>query len=313
MKIIVVLGLFFLVSCSSVKPFTCTWMNPSDYAYDSLTMQTTFDKQGHRGCRGLMPENTIPAMLHALDLNVTTLELDVVITKDKQVVLSHEPFFNHEISTAKYGTYATSPITEANEKSFNIFQMTYEDTKRFDVGLKPHPRFPQQKKIAAQKPLLRDLFDSVAVYLQSHNRPQPYFNIETKCLPATDGIFHPKPEEFVELLMAVINEKKMEQWVVIQSFDFRTLQYLHQHYPSIKTAMLIEDDDQRGIEKQMEALGFVPTIYSPHYSLVNKELIDYCHQRKIKVIPWTVNTKEEIEQLKKLGVDGIISDYPDLF
>ncbi len=310
---IVAVAFLLIISCRSNKPTGTIWLNPLDYTYDSLTMQTTFDKQGHRGCRGLMPENTIPAMLHAMELNVTTLELDVVITKDKQVVLSHEPFFNHEISTAKYGTYATSPITEANEKSFNIFQMTYEDTKRFDVGLKPHPRFPQQKKVAAQKPLLRDLFDSVAVYLQSHNRPQPYFNIETKCLPATDGIFHPKPEEFVELLMAVIKEKKIEQWVIIQSFDFRTLQYLHQHYPHIKTAMLIEDDDKRGIEKQMEALGFVPTIYSPHYSLVNKELISYCYYRKIKVIPWTVNTKQEIEQLKTMGVDGIISDYPDLF
>jgi glycerophosphoryl diester phosphodiesterase len=268
-----------------------------------------FDKQGHRGCRGLMPENTIPAMLHALELNVTTLELDVVITKDKQVVLSHEPFFNHEITTKPDGAL----VAEAEEKSLNIYQMTFEEVKRFDVGTRPHPRFPLQKKIAAQKPLLRDLFDSVSIYLQSHNRPQPYFNIETKCLSATDGIFHPKPEEFVELLMAVIKEKKMEQWVIIQSFDFRTLQYLHQHYPNIRTAMLIEDDDKRGIEKQIEALGFVPTIYSPHYSLVNQELISYCHQRKIKVIPWTVNTKQEIEQLKQLGVDGIISDYPNLF
>lgn len=309
MRISIVFGLLFLVSCSSVKLFTCTWMNPSDYAYDSLTMQTTFDKQGHRGCRGLMPENTIPAMLYALELNVTTLELDVVITKDKQVVLSHEPFFNHEIATKHDGAL----VTETEEKSLNIFHMTYDEVKRFDVGLRPHPRFPQQKKIAAQKPLLRDLFDSVAVYLQSHNRTQPYFNIETKCLPATDGIFHPKPDEFVELLMAVIKEKNMEQWVIVQSFDFRTLQYLHQHYPHIKTAMLIEDDDQRGVEKQIEALGFVPTIYSPHYSLVNQELIGYCHQRNIKVIPWTVNTKQEIEQLKQLGVDGIISDYPDLF
>ncbi|NCU02370.1 MAG: glycerophosphodiester phosphodiesterase [Chitinophagaceae bacterium] len=286
-----------LSSCSNMKTITNT---PSG--------DGGFDKQGHRGCRGLMPENTIPAMLHALDLNVTTLELDVVITKDKQVVLSHEPFFNHEIATKPDGTL----VTEAEEKSLNIFHMTYDEVKRFDVGLRPHPRFPQQQKIASYKPLLRDLFDSVSVYLQSHNRPQPYFNIETKCLPATDGIFHPKPEEFVELLMAVIREKKMEQWVIIQSFDFRTLQYLHQHYPNIKTAMLIEDDDQRGIEKQLEDLGFVPTIYSPHYSLVNKEVISYCHQRNIKVIPWTVNTKEEIEQLKKLGVDGIISDYPNL-
>jgi glycerophosphoryl diester phosphodiesterase len=144
-------------------------------------------------------------------------------------------------------------------------------------------------------------------------RPFPYFNIETKSLPLTDGIFHPRPDEFVELLMGVIKEKELEEYVIIQSFDFRTLQYLHQKYPHIKTAMLIEDFDKRGIEKQMETLGFQPTIYSPHYSLVNDALVKYCHERKIKVIPWTVNTKEEIEQLKKRGVDGIISDYPDLF
>jgi glycerophosphoryl diester phosphodiesterase len=268
-----------------------------------------FDKQGHRGCRGLMPENTIPAMLHALDLDVTTLELDVVITKDKQVVVSHEPFFNHDISTKPNG----EAVTIAEEKGLNIFQMEYAQVKTYDVGMKPHPRFSQQKKIAAVKPLLRDLFDSVAVYMQSHNRLQPYFNIETKCLPIGDGIYHPKPDEFVELLMAVIEEKKMEERVIIQSFDFRTLQYLHQHYPHMKTAMLIEDDDKRGIENQIEALGFQPTIYSPHYSLVNAELISYCRSKKIKVIPWTVNTKEEIEQLKKMGVDGIISDYPNLF
>ena len=113
--------------------------------------------------------------------------------------------------------------------------------------------------------------------------------------------------------MAVIKEKKMEDRVIIQSFDFRTLQYLHQHYPQMKTAMLIEDDDKRGIDKQIEALGFVPTIYSPHYSLVNTELVNYCHSKKIRIIPWTVNTKEEIQQLKKIGVDGIISDYPNLF
>lgn len=276
---------------------------------NNITKIEPFDYQGHRGCRGLMPENTIPAMLHALELDVTTLELDVVITKDKQVVVSHEPFFNHDITTKHNG----EAVTGAEEKGLNIFQMTYEQVKTYDVGLKPHPRFPQQKKIAAVKPLLRDLFDSVSVYMQSHNRPQPFFNIETKCLPIGDGIYHPKPDEFVELLMAVIKEKKLEEWVIIQSFDFRTLQYLHQHYPHIKTAMLVEGDDQRAIEKQIEALGFVPTIYSPHYSLVNKELISYCHQRKIKVIPWTVNTKEEITQLKNMGVDGVISDYPDLF
>ena len=298
MKAIIVLLLVLLSSCSNKL------MKNS-----SATEEIIFDKQGHRGCRGLMPENTIPAMLHALDLNVTTLELDVVITKDKQVVLSHEPFFNHDISTKPNG----QAVTAAEERGLNIFQMTYEQVKTYDVGLKPRPRFPQQKKLAVQKPLLRDLFDSVSAYMRSHNRSQPYFNIETKCLPIADDIYHPKPAEFVELLMTVIKEKKMEDRVIIQSFDFRTLQYLHQHYPQMKTAMLIEDDDKRGIDKQIEALGFVPTIYSPHYSLVNVALVNYCHSKKIRIIPWTVNTKKEIEQLKKMGVDGIISDYPNLF
>ena len=191
--------------------------------------------------------------------------------------------------------------------------MTYEEVKKYDVGLKPHPRFPQQKKMAAYKPLLSDLLDSVQLYMTMAKRPFPYFNIETKCMPATYGIYHPKPEEFIELLMTVIREKEMEDHVIIQSFDFRTLQYLHKRYPHIKTAMLIEDYDKRSIEKQIETLGFQPIIYSPHYSLVTDALLKYCHERNIKVIPWTVNIKEEIDRLKKIGVDGIISDYPNLF
>jgi glycerophosphoryl diester phosphodiesterase len=121
------------------------------------------------------------------------------------------------------------------------------------------------------------------------------------------------PAEFVELLMAVIKEKNIEDHVIIQSFDFRTLQYLHQKYPHIKTAMLIEDDDKRGLDEQLKALGFTPTFYSPHFSLVNADLLKKCHDKNIKVIPWTVNDKQQIDDLKKMGVDGIITDYPDLF
>src|SRR5262249_50434658 len=100
---------------------------------------------------------------------------------------------------------------------------------------------------------------------------------------------------------------------IIQSFDFRTLQYLHQKYPSIKTSMLIEAFDKRSLSEQIEALGFIPTVYSPDYSLVNDQLIKECHKQNIRIIPWTVNDKSEIDRLKKLGVDGIITDYPDLF
>lgn len=282
---------------------------------NSKTLQSSplgaegFDKQGHRGCRGLMPENTIPAMLNAVGLGVTTLEMDISFTKDKKAILSHEPFFNHEITTKPDGSF----IEEKEERNYNIYQMTYEQVKTYDVGMKPHPRFPKQQKIKVSKPLLTDVIDAVNKDMMTRRRPFPYYNIETKTQPATDNIYHPAPAEFVELLMAVIKEKGIEDHVIIQSFDFRTLQYLHQHYPDIKTAMLIEDFDKRGLDAQLKALGFTPTIYSPAYQLVNEELVKKCHEQHIKVIPWTVNDKVKIEEYKKMGVDGIITDYPDLF
>lgn len=274
-----------------------------------MDQQSGFDKQGHRGCRGLMPENTIAAMKRALGLGVTTLEMDVVITKDKKVVLSHDPWFNHDITTLPDGSF----IPEKEEKKYAIYQMDYERVKTFDVGLKPNPRFPKQEKLKAYKPLLSDLLDSVKQYMMMSRRPFPYFNIETKLTPAGDNIFHPEPAEFVELLMAVIKEKEIQDHVIIQSFDFRTLRYLHQKYPEIKTAMLIEEDDTRNLHEQLKALGFTPTIYSPAYKLVDQGLVHNCQEKGMKVIPWTVNDKAKIEELKKLGVDGVITDYPDLF
>jgi glycerophosphoryl diester phosphodiesterase len=256
-----------------------------------------------------MPENTIPAMYKAIDLGVTTLEMDAVITKDREVVVSHEPFFNHEITTKPDGT----EVKESEERSLNIYHMTYEEVKQFDVGKKNHPRFPRQEKMAVYKPRLADLIDSVELYCKKNKLRAPDYNIETKSLPTTDGQYHPGPQEFVEVLMDVIGTKGIQDRVIIQSFDFRTLQYVHLHYPSFRTAMLIEDFDKRGLDIQLKTLGFNPTIYSPDYSLVNEKLIADCHALKIKVIPWTVDDKATIDRLRSMGVDGIITDYPDLF
>jgi glycerophosphoryl diester phosphodiesterase len=210
MKPIFLLLLVVLLSCGGSKKM----MNSKT---DNLNLN--FDKQGHRGCRGLMPENTIAAMRTALDLGVTTLEMDVVITKDKKVILSHEQWFGEEITTKPDGTY----IGPREERKFNIYWMTYEQVKTFDIGMKPHPRFPQQKKMKAVKPLLSDVIDSVNESMKTRRRPFPYYNIETKSDPEFDGVFQPKPDEFIELLMAVIKEKGIEDLVIIQSFDFRTL------------------------------------------------------------------------------------------
>lgn len=267
------------------------------------------DKQGHRGCRGLAPENTISGFLKALDLGVNTLEMDVVVTNDNLVIVSHEPFFNHEITTLPNGEF----VLEANEKSLNIYKMDYAEILKYDVGQKPHPRFPQQLKMPAYKPLLSDIIETVEKYAKTNNKKLLFYNIETKSTPQTDGVFHPKPQQFVDLLMAIIFEKKIEKRVIIQSFDSRTLQYLHKIYPQIKTALLIENFDKREFSEQISDLGFLPTIYSPAFELVNQQLVAICKSKKVKLIPWTVNDIETINTLKKMGVDGIITDYPNLF
>jgi glycerophosphoryl diester phosphodiesterase len=270
----------------------------------------SFDTQGHRGARGLVPENTIPAMIRALDLGVTTLEMDVVISKDRQVVVSHDPYFSWEISTRPDG----GTFTMAEQLKYNLYAMDYEEIRRWDVGLKPVARFPRQQKMAAYKPLLEALIDSVEQHARQTKRPLPFYNIETKSDPRAEaGGFQPDPATFTDLLMAVIDRKGIASRTIIQSFDERTLQVMHRKYPSIRTACLIEGTEKQSIARNLEKLGFTPSIYSPEHTLVTPELVKYCKEHHIRLIPWTVNTKARIEELRAMGVDGIISDYPDLF
>ena len=297
---------FIFVSCSSSKNNGAV---NSTLKNAPLGGSEAFDKEGHRGCRGLMPENTIPAMLNALGLGVTTLEMDVSISKDKKVLLSHEPFFNHEITTKPDGSF----IAEKDERTYNIYQMNYADIIKYDAGMKPHPRFPDQQKIKAVKPLLADVFKAVKDYMMVAKRPFPFYNIEIKSLPESDKTYHPVPDQFAELVMKVIKDNQMEDHVIIQSFDFRSIQYINKNYPKIKTAMLIEAVNKSSFRKQIKDLGYAPEIYSPEFTLVTPELIKNCHDLNMKIIPWTVNDKKKIDELKKMGVDGIITDYPNLF
>ena len=265
-----------------------------------------FDIQGKAGARGIMPENTIEGMLKALDLGVTTLEMDAVVSKDKMVVLSQEPYFNNEISLQPNG----KPITLKDQKNFNIYKMNYEEIKKFDVGSKVHSRFPGQMKFKAYKPLLSETIDAVEEYVKEHKLKKPVYSIETKTIKNGDHEFQPEPAEFVDLIMDIINEKKLARRVIIESFDMRTLQYLHEKYPKVQTSLLI--DEKEPFEDYIEKLGFKPTIYSPYSVLVGKGLVDRCHDMGIKIIPWTVNTVKEVRYFMDLGVDGIITDYPNI-
>jgi glycerophosphoryl diester phosphodiesterase len=266
----------------------------------------SFEWQGHRGCRGLYPENTIPAMLHAVDLGVTALEMDVVITKDKQVILSHEPYFHHHITTTPVNSF----IKEDEYTKFNIYQMTHNQVSEFDVGMKPHPEFLQQKKIRVIKPLLSEVIDIVEAYTASRKLPFQFYNVEIKSGESTDELYHPSPSEFVELVMQVIKSKNVEGRSNILAFDIRALQYLHAKYPLIKTTLLVED--KANVKNDVSKLGFVPAIYSPDYKLVDQSVVTECKEMGMKIIPWTVNDIAEIKQLIEWGVDGIVTDYPNL-
>lgn len=284
-----------LSSCKTMQqPMTTTAQFPA------------FSNEGHRGGRGLMPENTIPAMQHAIDIGVTTLEMDTHITKDQEVVVTHDDYLSPAFMLDPQGL----EIPKSDARKYAVFQMDYAALKQFDLGSKYYEAFPQQKKMKSYIPRLGELIEAVQQYLKETGKKQVFYNIETKCSPEGDGSLNPDPETFVKLLMEVIEKKGIQPFVVIQSFDKRTLQVLHKKYPKVKTSYLVAN--KKSFEENIADLGFNPFILSPMYQMVNVELVKKCHEQQIKVIPWTVNTAKEIAELKALNVDGIISDYPDL-
>lgn len=264
-----------------------------------------FDLQGHRGARGLKPENTIPAFIVALDSGVTTIEMDLAVTKDKQIVVSHEPWMNPAICLKPDNT----SITPKEEKKYNFYQMTYEQVKGFDCGSKGNEKFPEQEKMKISKPLLADVIVAVEDHIKNFSQYEVDYNIEIKTLPQGDNKFHPTPEVFSDLVYSLIDQYLPWDRIVIQSFDFRILKYWHEKYPKVRLAALVENT--KSVSANIDELGFKPSIYSPSFSLLDKGDVQYLHQQKIRVIPWTVNEEEDMKKLQALGVDGMITDYPN--
>lgn len=267
-------------------------------------LNPTPEVHGHRGCRGLLPENTVPAFLRAAELGVDYLELDVVISVDSQVIVSHEPWMSHRICTDPEG----QPITAENERTFNVYRMTAAEIRTFDCGGIAHPDFPDQEQRRAHKPSLREVVEAVeeAALLGGGN---PGYNIEIKSEPAHYGTFQPLPAEFVRLVLASIDSLGIADRTIVQSFDPAVLQALHVTRPDITLALLVENAD--GMGANLQRLGFDPAIYSPHFSQVDADLVARLRERGIQVVTWTVNKPEDILRMLDLRVDGIISDYPD--
>lgn len=272
----------------------------------SAQAQASFDLQGHRGARGLAPENSLPAFKKALEFpELSTLELDVVVTKDKKIVVSHEPWMNEQICRYPDG----SNVLPGSIFQTNIYQMDYETVVDFDCGSRVHPRFPEQVLEKVYKPLLEEVINMAESKRGASAENPIRYNIETKSLPKGDGIFHPRPEEFARLLYDLLVEMKILNRVSIQSFDVRTLQELRKIDEYVNLVLLVENE--LSLQENIELLGFEPDVYSPNFLLVNQILVEEVHKMGKKIIPWTVNEIADMEALIALGIDGLITDYPD--
>lgn len=266
----------------------------------SKTKQS-LDIQGHRGCRGSMPENTLPGFLEAIKMGVTTLELDVVISKDHKVVVSHEPYMNHEFVLDSNG----NEISEDEELSFNLYKMDYCSILQFDCGSKLHPRYPDQKKFKVSKPLLFEVIQMAEKAKDKNIR----YNIEIKSLPEYDGIYTPKVKDFVKLVLEVIKSEDISKRVILQSFDVRALEEIHKLAPEIEISLLVNNNES--IDEKLSTITFKPEIIGPYFELLDKTFVQTYQSLNFRVIPWTVNENKDIQKMIDFKVDGIISDYPE--
>jgi len=266
-----------------------------------------FFKVGHRGTRGLMPENTIPAMEKGIEVGANTVELDVHISRDGQVLVYHDESFNPDYTSMPDG----GDIPKDQRKQYTFYQMDYAEIRKFIIGRKEYPAFPQQQRLDCYTPLLGEMIDSVDAFTRSRHLPAVYWLVEIKSKEKTDGFEQPVPEEYIKKLLPVLDAKHLGRRLIVQSFDMRPLQVIHRLRPDIPLGFLT-DDKNSSFEENIAKLGFIPAFYNPNFHLVTEALVKQCHDRKILIEPWTVNTPEAVQQMKGLGVDGIITDYPNL-
>ena len=287
-----------------------------------------FDLQGHRGARGLWPENTLAGFEQALALGVSTLELDCAVTRDGVVVISHDPLLNPDHTRDAQGQFLKTPGPA-------LFSLTYEQLQQYDVGrLRPGSdyaqRHPLQQPVDGQRiPRLADLF----VLVKRLGCDAVRFNIETKIYPLRADLTT-SPEAFTRGLVADIVSAGLESRTTIQSFDWRTLRIAHAIAPEIVTVALTDqqaDDDTVQFGKSspspwlggLNAHDFAPsvprlvkasgaTVWSPNYLDLDADRIAEAHALSISVIPWTVNEPTLMNQMIGMGVDGLITDRPDL-
>ena len=189
-----------------------------------------------------------------------------------------------------------------------IFDLDYEQIARYDCGARGNPRFPEQERMAVHKPLLDSVFSMAEAYPRPEGHPIRY-NVEIKSSPARDSVFTPVPAAFARAVYGVLVRNGVLARTTVQSFDPRALEAMHRIDPTVTLALLVENQD--GLEANLARLSFTPDVYSPDYRLLDRAMVEQAHRRGVQVVPWTVNDVEAMHAVIGLGVDGLITDYPD--
>jgi glycerophosphoryl diester phosphodiesterase len=247
----------------------------------------TIQVHGHRGARAMRPENTLPAFEYAIAQGVDALELDVAVTSDGVVVVSHDPELR-------------SPVCTGPRDRVAIHSLTLAEVRQWDCGAKQNPLFAKQQTVPGTRmPTLDEVFALAP-------KGKFLFNIETKITTQRPELA-PPPGEFVKLVLAEIRKHHLESRVVLQSFDFRTLQEMKNAAPEIRLSALYSGAPRDFAEIGKEAGA---QIVSPEFHLVTEEQVKSAHAAGLAVLPWTANSPEDWARLKAAGVDGIISDDP---
>ena len=278
---------------------------------------TTLDLQGHRGARGLRPENTWPSFRTAIDFQMTTLELDTVLTKDGAVIIHHDIETNPEICRNLDGT----PIQKKS-----IYELTLSELKMLDCGSLKNSKFPEQVPVPGTPLLTIEEFFRLVAQEEGNRKkkglPPLRFNIETK-FPDPEKINESTVNALVKTLVSAIERAKTVEVSTIQSFYLPVLPLVKSLNPRIQTSALFAPTRPQGLWMILgggsgyrrgildQASRFQADIISPYYLYVNSEFMHLARERRLRVIPWTVNDKQEMRRLISLGVDGIITDYPD--
>lgn len=266
---------------------------------ESFAQSNPVEIYGHRGCRGLLPENTLEAFKHAIDLGVDGIEWDVVVSADNELIISHEPYLDASYCLDQDG----NEISPSEGKKINFYSLTTEEIQAFDCGSKGNAKYPEQKKLKTYKPTVQEAFEKLDL-------ENVTILFEVKSEEPDYGTYQPEPAEYAAIIADEVKDFAYKENIVFMSFDPKLLDALYKTLPEYRYVYLTYKPFT-SVKKFLKEISFTPFALGMYHPTISRKDIKKLHEKEIKVFAWTVNKLDQAEKLKEDGVDGIITDYPD--